>query len=170
MGREAVETALKVQINQSIVFSKKAGGRGIKQLICQVLASGGEPGGRRLAIQRHRHFPERRADHYQSGGEYRRPFQYIAASDWNGSDPNLNGSKAEKLAQWFNRSAFSLTPAFAFGNAPHVMPNLRMDGEKNFDLSLFKNNYFNEGKWNPVPRRILQRLQPGAVRRAQWHG
>ncbi len=23
-----------------------------------------------------------------------------------------------------------------------------MDGEKNFDLSIFKNNYFNEGKWN----------------------
>ena len=28
------------------------------------------------------------------------------------------------------------------------MPDLRQDGEKNFDLSLFKNNYFNEGKWN----------------------
>lgn len=68
--------------------------------------------------------------------------------NWNGSDANLNGSKADKLAQWFSRSAFSITPAFQFGNAPRVMPNLRMDGEKNFDLSLFKNNYFNEGKWN----------------------
>ena len=67
---------------------------------------------------------------------------------WNGSDPNLEGSKADKLAQWFNRSAFSITPAFTFGNAPRVMPDLRQDGEKNFDLSLFKNNYFNEGKWN----------------------
>ncbi len=67
---------------------------------------------------------------------------------WNGSDAYLAGSKSERLAQWFNRAAFSLTPAFAFGNAPRVMPNLRMDGEKNFDLSLFKNNYFNEGKWN----------------------
>ena len=28
------------------------------------------------------------------------------------------------------------------------MPDLRQDGEKNFDLSMFKNNYFNEGKWN----------------------
>ena len=28
------------------------------------------------------------------------------------------------------------------------MPNLRQDGEKSFDLSLFKNNYFKEGKWN----------------------
>lgn len=67
---------------------------------------------------------------------------------WNGSDASLDGSKADKLAQWFNRAAFSITPAFTFGNAPRVMPNLRQDGEKNFDLSLFKNNYFNEGKWN----------------------
>ena len=67
---------------------------------------------------------------------------------WNGSDPNLEGSKNEKLLQWFNRSAFTLTPAFTFGNAPRVMPNLRQDGEKSFDLSLFKNNYFKEGKWN----------------------
>jgi Carboxypeptidase regulatory-like domain/TonB dependent receptor-like, beta-barrel len=67
---------------------------------------------------------------------------------WNGKDPNLEGSKAEKLARWFDTSAFSITPAFTFGNTPRVMPNLRMDGEKNFDLSLFKNNYFNEGKWN----------------------
>ncbi|MGH9844698.1 MAG: TonB-dependent receptor domain-containing protein [Blastocatellia bacterium] len=67
---------------------------------------------------------------------------------WNGSDANLQGSKADKIAQWFNRSAFTLTPAFTFGNAPRVMPDLRMDGEKNFDLSLFKNTYFNEGKWN----------------------
>src|SRR5262249_10670592 len=67
---------------------------------------------------------------------------------WNGSDANLEGSKADKLAQWFNRAAVSLTPAFTFGNTPRVMPNLRMDGEKNFDLSLFKNNYFHEGKWN----------------------
>lgn len=28
------------------------------------------------------------------------------------------------------------------------MPDLRVDGERNFDVSLFKNNYFHEGKWN----------------------
>jgi hypothetical protein len=67
---------------------------------------------------------------------------------WNGNDPNREGSKGEKLAQWFDRSAFSITPAFTFGNTPRVMPNLRADGVKNFDLSLFKNNYFKEGKWN----------------------
>ena len=67
---------------------------------------------------------------------------------WNGSNPNLDGSKSDKIAQWFDRSAFSLSPAFVFGNTPRVMPDLRQDGDKNFDLSLFKNNYFNEGKWN----------------------
>jgi len=67
---------------------------------------------------------------------------------WNGTDPNLEGSKSDKIAQWFNRAAFSLSPAFVFGNTPRVMPNLRQDGDKNFDLSLFKNNYFHEGKWN----------------------
>ncbi len=67
---------------------------------------------------------------------------------WNGTDSNLTGSKTDKLLQWFDRSDFSITPAFVFGNTARVMPNLRQDGQKNFDLSLFKNNYFNEGKWN----------------------
>lgn len=67
---------------------------------------------------------------------------------WNGTDSNLTGSKTDKLVKWFDTGDFLLTPAFVFGNAPRVMPNLRQDGEKNFDLSLFKNNYFNEGKWN----------------------
>jgi hypothetical protein len=68
---------------------------------------------------------------------------------WNGQNPNLSGrSKQDQLAKWFDTSAFSITPAFTFGNTPRVMPNLRRDGEKNFDLSLFKNNYFNEGNWN----------------------
>ena len=67
---------------------------------------------------------------------------------WNGKDPNLGGSKDDKLKKWFDTAAFTITPAFTFGNTPRVMPNLRADGEKNFDLSLFKNNYFNEGRWN----------------------
>jgi hypothetical protein len=28
------------------------------------------------------------------------------------------------------------------------MPNLRADGVKNVDFSLFKNNFFRDGKWN----------------------
>ncbi|HEU0004668.1 MAG TPA: carboxypeptidase regulatory-like domain-containing protein, partial [Terriglobia bacterium] len=67
---------------------------------------------------------------------------------WNGNDANLTGTKEQKIAKWFDTSAFSTTPAFTLGNAPRVMPDLRVDGEKSFDLSLFKNNYFHEGKWN----------------------
>jgi hypothetical protein len=67
---------------------------------------------------------------------------------WNGKDANLSGSKDSKLAMWFATSAFKRTDAFTFGNTPRVMPNLRRDGDKTFDLALFKNNYFNEDKWN----------------------
>ena len=65
---------------------------------------------------------------------------------WNGKDANLSGSTDDKVKKWFDTSAFSITPAFTFGNTPRVMPNLRADGMKNFDLSLFKNSSFNEGK------------------------
>ena len=67
---------------------------------------------------------------------------------WNGHDANLSGSTDDKLKKWFDTSAFSITPAFTWGNTPRVMPNLRADGVKNFDLSLFKNNFFNGGKFN----------------------
>ncbi|MFN7928846.1 MAG: TonB-dependent receptor [Blastocatellia bacterium] len=65
---------------------------------------------------------------------------------WNGTDGNLSGSKTDKIAKWFDTGDFSLTPAFTFGNSPRVMPNLRQDGEKNFDLSFFKNYYIRETK------------------------
>src|SRR5262249_53041318 len=67
---------------------------------------------------------------------------------WNGSDANLSGSTDAMVKRWFDTSAFSITPAFTWGNTPRVMPDLRADGTKNFDLSLFKNNYFNQGKFN----------------------
>ena len=70
---------------------------------------------------------------------------------WNGQDPNIDGSsvsKADHILRWFDTSAFSVTPAFQFGNVPRVQPDLRADGVKNLDLSIFKNNYFHGGKWN----------------------
>jgi hypothetical protein len=56
-------------------------------------------------------------------------------------DPNLpnNRSTQAKLAQWFNTSAFSQPAAFTFGNTSRTLPNVRSDGTKNFDVSLFKN-------------------------------
>jgi Carboxypeptidase regulatory-like domain len=87
---------------------------------------------------------------------------------WNGNDTNIPGdsvTKGEKIAKWFDTSAFAVTPAFQFGNTPRVMPNLRGDGVKNVDLSLFKNNYFNGGKWNAQIRieafNVLNRVQFG---------
>jgi len=67
---------------------------------------------------------------------------------WNGNDANLSGTTDEKVTKWFDTSAFSITPAFTWGNTPRVMPDLRADGVKNFNLSIFKNNAVNGGKFN----------------------
>jgi hypothetical protein len=87
---------------------------------------------------------------------------------WTGADPNIAGSdvsKNDKILRWFDTSAFSVTPAFRFGNTPRVMPNLRTDGVKNLDFSLFKNNYFHGGRRNAQLRieafNVLNRVQFG---------
>jgi hypothetical protein len=70
---------------------------------------------------------------------------------WTGADANIDRgsvSTTDLIARWFDTSQFSVTPAFQFGNTPRVMPNLRADGIKNVDASIFKNNYFHHGKWN----------------------
>jgi hypothetical protein len=60
--------------------------------------------------------------------------------------PNNNGQSAEKsgsvtsrLNAYFNTSVFSAPGPFQFGNTGRVLPNVRAPGEKNFDLSVFKN-------------------------------
>jgi TonB-dependent receptor-like protein len=67
---------------------------------------------------------------------------------WNGSDANVSGTTDDMIRRWFDTSAFAITPAFTWGNTPRVMPDLRADATKNFDLSVFKNNYFNQRKVN----------------------
>lgn len=63
-------------------------------------------------------------------------------------NPNLPGDRAtdEKLAQWFDTSVFSQPAPFTFGNAPRVLPNVRRDGMKNLDFSLFKQFQISESK------------------------
>jgi len=58
----------------------------------------------------------------------------------NGNDPNLRGNRSltERLAKWFDTSAFSQPAAFTFGNASRTMPNLRADGIRGWDFSVFK--------------------------------
>jgi hypothetical protein len=76
-------------------------------------------------------------------------FNPVQRPNWSGQDATLNDqSRAAAIVKWFDTSQFSTTPAFQFGSAPRVMPNLRSDGVKNLDFSLFKNNRFKDGKWN----------------------
>jgi hypothetical protein len=48
------------------------------------------------------------------------------------------GTKDARLRQWFDTSVFSIAPAYTFGNAPRVLPDVRQPGIRNFDFSLFK--------------------------------
>ena len=59
----------------------------------------------------------------------------------NGTDPNLDGDRSttDKLAHWFNTAAFSQPAAFTFGSGPRVLPNVRADGIRAWDFSIFKN-------------------------------
>ncbi|MCL5743290.1 MAG: TonB-dependent receptor [Acidobacteria bacterium] len=57
----------------------------------------------------------------------------------NGHSANLSGgTKNQRIGEWFDTLAFSIAPAFTFGNAPRVLPDVREPGIRNFDLSLFK--------------------------------
>ncbi len=60
------------------------------------------------------------------------------------SRPSVNNGQSAKLSnptidEWFNTSVFSPAPAFTFGNVGPVLPDVRRDGIKNFDLVLVKN-------------------------------
>jgi hypothetical protein len=54
-------------------------------------------------------------------------------------------STDEKLQQWFDTSAFAQPAPFTFGNASRTMPNVRVDGTREIDFSLFKNFPLAEG-------------------------
>ena len=68
--------------------------------------------------------------------------------------PNVTGSAAlsgersttDRLAQWFNTSAFAQPAPFTFGNAPRTLPNVRAPGERSLDFSLFKEIPFGENR------------------------
>ncbi len=46
------------------------------------------------------------------------------------------------LSQWFNTSLFSQPAPYTIGNAPRVLPNVRVPGYTEADMSAFKNNFF----------------------------
>jgi hypothetical protein len=91
-------------------------------------------------------------------------FNPVQRPNWSGTDATLNDqSRGDSILKWFDTSQFTTAPAFTFGSAPRVMPNLRSDGVKNLDFSLFKNNRFKGGKWNAQIRveafNLLNRTQ-----------
>ncbi|HEU0005467.1 MAG TPA: TonB-dependent receptor [Terriglobia bacterium] len=56
----------------------------------------------------------------------------------NGTSGLKTGPVHERLDAYFDKSVFSQPAAFTFGNMSTRLPDIRNDGIKNFDLSLFK--------------------------------
>ncbi|HZS51704.1 MAG TPA: TonB-dependent receptor [Bryobacterales bacterium] len=66
----------------------------------------------------------------------------------NGQSAHVSGgSKDSRLKQWFNTSVFSFAPPFTFGNVGRTLPDVRNPGQRNADLSLFKNFRFREDRF-----------------------
>jgi hypothetical protein len=61
-----------------------------------------------------------------------------------GHSAQLSGSAQSRLNGWFNKSAFTLPPAFTFGNLARTLPDVRGPGIDNFDFALVKNTALNE--------------------------
>jgi Carboxypeptidase regulatory-like domain/TonB dependent receptor len=65
---------------------------------------------------------------------------------WNGQDAKISNPTN---SEWFNPAVFSPLPNFEIGNAPRTIPDVRVPGFTNFDLSFFKNNRFGtDGRMN----------------------
>ena len=65
------------------------------------------------------------------------------------ADAKLPGGRSttDKLARWFDTSAFVQPQPFTFGNAPRLQPNVRSDALKGIDFSLFKEFTFAENRY-----------------------
>ncbi|MFN3323335.1 MAG: carboxypeptidase regulatory-like domain-containing protein [Bryobacteraceae bacterium] len=55
--------------------------------------------------------------------------------NWNGQSPRVEGRDPNR---WIDPSAFSIAPAYAFGNAPRTLSGLRTDTTQQLDLTLSK--------------------------------
>jgi len=55
-----------------------------------------------------------------------------------GTSGKLTGPVTDRLNAYFDRAVFSQPRAFEFGNLASRLPDIRNDGVRNFDLSLFK--------------------------------
>ncbi len=64
----------------------------------------------------------------------------------NGHSAKLEGPVQQRLNKYFDTSVFSQPAAWTFGNVGRTLPDVRADGVRNFDLSMFKNFKIVEGK------------------------
>ncbi|MGH9839865.1 MAG: TonB-dependent receptor domain-containing protein [Blastocatellia bacterium] len=67
----------------------------------------------------------------------------------NGQSGKLDGPVHERLNKYFDTSVYSQPAPFTFGNVSATLPDIRNDGIKNFDLSLFK-------EFQPLERMAVQ--------------
>jgi Carboxypeptidase regulatory-like domain len=58
------------------------------------------------------------------------------------------------MAHYFNTALFSQPAPFTLGNAPRVLPNVRVPGVVNADISAFKNNYIGSGERYNIQFRV----------------
>jgi hypothetical protein len=81
-----------------------------------------------------------------TGGNNNGSMAGLGRPNWNGKNPTISGQDLsnEGRARYFDTSVFSLNPAFSFGTAPRIMPNLYGPGAANFDISVFKTTNFRE--------------------------
>ena len=56
----------------------------------------------------------------------------------NGKSAELSGQVQDRLTRYFDTSVFSQPAPFTFGNTGRVLPDVRIPGVKNLDLSVFK--------------------------------
>jgi hypothetical protein len=62
-----------------------------------------------------------------------------------GQSAQLSGSAQSRLNGWFNKAAFTLPPAFTFGNVARSLPDVRSPGIAEYNVAIFKNTPITEG-------------------------
>jgi hypothetical protein len=79
-----------------------------------------------------------------------------------GVDPNTSGTYADRLssadhptATWVNPAAFSLAPAFTYGNAPRTLTSVRTPSQDNVDMSIIKSVRFGGSKSAQLKLEVL---------------
>ena len=64
----------------------------------------------------------------------------------NGTTGKREGPVDQRLDAYFDKSVYSQPVAFTFGNVASALPDIRSDGVRNFDLSIFKEFSVREGR------------------------